>query len=210
MLTLTRWLLPQRCAVCQTVSELPYCTRCLTNIPLEPKSHISQSGIPITSLSPYNNTMKKLLYEIKFSGHQALGTQLGFTISHSTVLQGTAPESVIAVPVPSVSTRSAERGFHHVETMFAPLCNAWNIPLVPAVIRSKETQALHTLGKDARWAETDQSFTVILPDKIRNQRILILDDILTTGATLDTMAVALMLAGASEVSGLVLATGKRS
>jgi len=210
MLSLTRWLLPQRCAGCHAVSDLPYCTLCLSKIPFESKSHISESGIHITSLAPYNGAMRKLLHEIKFSGHRGLADQLGLAIAQNPAMPDDAQHAVIAVPIPSVATRNAERGFHHVETLFAPLCEAWNIPLVPAVIRSKETQSLHKLGKEARWTETDHAFTVILPESIQNKRVLMLDDIVTTGATLDSMAIALMLAGVSEVSGLVLATGKRT
>jgi len=209
LLTLTRWVLPQRCSGCQSVSDLPYCTHCLAKLSFEPKSHISESGIPITSLAPYNIVMRQLLHEVKFAGHQSIATQLGDALAKTLKYIDAPPQGILAVPIPSVATRSAERGFHHVETLFTPLCEAWNIPIIPAVIRSKETAALHHLSKSARWTETDNAFTVILPDQIQQKRILILDDILTTGATLDSMAVALMMAGASEVSGLVLATGKR-
>ncbi len=136
--------------------------------------------------------------------------QLATKIAAFPLLQSNKPEPpIVAVPAPSVATRSVERGFHHVETLFAPLCHQWQVPLVPAVIRSKETTALHHLGKEARWEETNNAFTVILPDTIVDQHILIVDDILTSGATIDSLAITLMRAGAASVSGLVLATGKR-
>jgi ComF family protein len=238
LLTLTRWFLPQRCLGCQSISEQRYCDNCLSTIALHAETHLSNSGITITSLAPYSKTLKKLLQEIKFSGQAQTADQLGLWIANTLAPQHITPETsliellrnrepdcfamlpnstdmpyhnknTIAIPIPSDATRSTQRGFHHVEKLFDPLCTSWEIPLISAVIRSKDTTALHHLGKDDRWAETENAFTVILPDIVENKQILILDDILTTGATMDAMALALIKAGAKDVSGLVLATGKR-
>lgn len=211
--TFTRWFLPQRCAQCHAVTVYRYCERCLTSFPLQPQLHLSDSGIPIVSLSAYDAAMKSVIHDIKFAGDRDLAVQIGnclVRVDRASVLPAWDSAEWVMVPVPSVASRTAKRGFHHVETLFAALGIAWDMPLIPAVIRSKETEHLHTLGKQARWAETDHAFTVILPESIQQKHVLIVDDILTTGATLDAMSVTLMQAGAAGVHCLVLATGKRT
>ena len=212
--TVTRWLLPQRCDQCQAVTTLSYCEACLSALPWQSQSHVSDGGIAVVSLSPYDHVMKTIMHDIKFAKQRELALQLGkrLAIALATASGGvdlSHRDAWVAVPVPSVASRTAERGFHHVEVVFEALCVAWDIPLIPAVIRSKDTQQLHTLGKAARWAETDQAFTVVFPEAIQDKHILIIDDILTTGATVDAMAIVCMRSGAGSVQGLVLATGKR-
>ncbi len=211
-IALTRWILPQRCAQCHAVAASRYCEGCLATWSLQPQRHLSDSGILIVSLSQYDATMKSVIHDIKFSGDRDLALQIGnclVRVDVATVLPESDLAQWVVVPVPSVASRTAERGFHHVEVLFEALCDAWDIALIPAVIRSKDTQHLHTLGKKARSSETEDAFTVVFPEAIQDKYVLIVDDILTTGATLDAMAIALMRAGACSVQGLVLATGKR-
>lgn len=214
LLTLTHWLMPQRCNKCRAISTLLYCPTCIDALPWEPQQHLTESGITVTSLLPYHTDIQHILHALKFEGNRSLGETLAHqlcvlsTKGHLSLFQA-AQNRAISIPAPSVSERNAARGFHHCEVLFGPVCQQNNLPLVPAIIRSKTTEHLHKLSKQDRWEATKEAFHVILPDLVLDKDILIVDDILTTGATIDTLAVCLMQAGARSVQGLVLATGKR-
>jgi ComF family protein len=110
------------------------------------------------------------------------------------------------VPVPLHPARHAERGFNQAELLAAPCATRWRLPtLARALVRVRPTLPQADLDAEARRANVRDAFEVGRPGEVRGRRVLLVDDVLTTGATAGAAARALRAAGAAEVGVLTLA-----
>ena len=113
----------------------------------------------------------------------------------------------IIIPVPLFGIRERERGFNQSLLIARGLFNSAG-PSVESrwLIRKKSTRSQTEMGRDERKKNVHQAFEVQMPDKILGKRILLVDDVVTTGATLNECAAELKKAGAKAVYGLTMAT----
>ena len=107
------------------------------------------------------------------------------------------------VPVPLHWRRRLARGYNQAERIARPLAGRLGIPCSPALARRRATPPQSLLGRDERLANLRKAFRVPHPERARGLRILLIDDVATTGATLDAAAAALKNAGAAAVTALV-------
>ncbi len=115
--------------------------------------------------------------------------------------------SDLLVPIPLAPRREQARGYNQAVQMAEAVAHVARLPVVTeALVRVVETYP-HRAGLDerARRQALDSAFRVLRPRLIANRRVLLVDDVLTSGATLDTAARALLAAGAAEVSALTAA-----
>jgi len=109
------------------------------------------------------------------------------------------------VPVPLHSQRLAERGYNQSEQLASAFCRQLRLPLQTNWLwRQRETRSQVTLNRLERRQNVEDAFTA--HSLVRNKTILLIDDVYTTGATLDACATAALTAGASAVYALALAT----
>jgi ComF family protein len=109
------------------------------------------------------------------------------------------------VPVPLHWRRRLLRGYNQAERIARPLAGRLGLPVVAALRRSRPTPPQTSLGKAARLANLRRAFRVPHPRKVRGLRLLLVDDVATTGATLEAAAAALCRAGAAGVTAVVAA-----
>jgi ComF family protein len=109
------------------------------------------------------------------------------------------------IPVPLHWQRRLARGYNQAERIASPLAARLGLPLVPALRRTRRTPPQTSLGKAARLANLRQVFRVPRPGRVRGLRLLLVDDVATTGATLDMAAAALRRAGAAGITAVVAA-----
>jgi ComF family protein len=107
------------------------------------------------------------------------------------------------VPVPLHWRRQLTRGYNQAERIARPLAGLLGLPCVSALSRRRATPPQSLLGKADRMANLRKAFRVPRPERVRGLRILLVDDVATTGATLDAAASALRHAGAAAVTALV-------
>lgn len=115
--------------------------------------------------------------------------------------------STLIIPVPLSRQRFHERGFNQAEVVAKYLSERTQIPTdALSLARTKHSQ-IHRIGMDskARDLSVQNAFKVVRPKLIEGQRILLIDDVYTTGATLSYCAKALKKSGALEVNALTLA-----
>jgi ComF family protein len=112
----------------------------------------------------------------------------------------------LVVPVPLHPSRLAERGFNQAALLARPIARALGIPLLARGLdRTRDTPRQATLDRVLRLENVAAAFVARAPEKVSARRILLVDDVRTTGATLRACAVALQKAGASCVYDTALA-----
>lgn len=111
------------------------------------------------------------------------------------------------VPIPLHYRKFAERGFNQAEEVARMLSRHIFIPLSSPLRRVRHTKPQAHLEKEARIENAKSLFRVTSVEEVVGKRILLVDDVYTTGATMQACARALLAAGATAVGGFVLARG---
>jgi ComF family protein len=126
---------------------------------------------------------------------------------HSTTSLKTSSQTsseTLVVPIPIHSARRRERGYNQAELIARGVADALGLPMVDVLRRTRYTGTQTALSEQQRLVNLTNAFVVHRPAMIRNTRILLVDDVLTTGATLNTAAEALLMAGARRVDALTI------
>jgi ComF family protein len=153
----------------------------------------------------YSGPVRAALHALKYRGARGVARPLGEALAARWQRAGLGGE--LLVPVPVHHDRLRDRGYDQA-VLLADACGArLRLPVVPALQRGQATVAQHALGRGARAQNVGHAFIV---DPRQAQRILgrwviLVDDILTTGATLAAGAAALEGGGCTAVSALVVA-----
>ncbi|OHA63464.1 MAG: hypothetical protein A2748_03355 [Candidatus Wildermuthbacteria bacterium RIFCSPHIGHO2_01_FULL_45_20] len=117
-------------------------------------------------------------------------------------------QDVLCCPIPLHKRRLKWRGYNQSEELARYLAAFLHIPLENRVlIRKKYTQPQINLEKEARLRNMEEAFDVVHSEEIENKIILLIDDVYTTGSTLENAAKALKQAGANQVWGITVARG---
>ena len=196
------------CAVClpsvQPI-DVPGCLRC---------GSISASGCQCSllpaeisrmeSVYPYAGWVKSSIHRLKYNGEFARAEMLA---SHLLALTDTIESADVLIPVPMHRNRQQLRGFNQAERIARHLSNSCGIPVASAILRTVDTGTQVGRGQSARWESVKGAFECIDTAPIRGRNLLIVDDVITTGATVSHCAVELMRAGAASVSAISIARG---
>ena len=167
------------------------------------------------SFGLYSGKLRQVVLRLKFARDERLGGRLGELLAptwDSLPLAGEF-ESPLLVPVPLHPSRRRERGFNQSELLAAGLVRALRrrkggvAPQVAKAClrRQRATPPQTGLSVAARRENLRGAFTVVNSQQVRGREIVLVDDVMTTGATLSACARALKRAGAAQVMGLTLA-----
>jgi predicted amidophosphoribosyltransferase len=144
------------------------------------------------------------------------GSVTAITGSGAESLTGSVAESVtptnsptVIVPVPTTRDRLRKRGYHHVGLLAAEVAELLNLPVVPALERKSDGSGSFTQSQTAKNAKErlrglQGRFYVAPGTSVTGANVMLVDDIVTTGATLYTCAATLLEAGAQQVQALVI------
>jgi ComF family protein len=200
-----------------------FCSRCGDAMGFESarmRTAIGVSECPMCRLAPpeferavaagdYDNERRELLHLLKFEGRRAvaevlLGEQMATVI---LPLRGAAAQELLVLPVPLFAARERERGFNQALLLakaavrrLRKMQPEWKLTLKTGVLlRVKDTRSLYRLTRRQRRASLRGAFRVAKPATVRGREVLLIDDILTTGATARECARVLLRAGARKV-----------
>lgn len=153
----------------------------------------------------YGDHVRDALHAFKFGGRRALAGPLGdLTAELGPVLPLAAVD--VLVPVPLHPRRLRERGFNQSWLLARRLATAWGVTARSDVLARRVATAAQTdLGADARRLNVRGAFTVRRPELVSGRHVLLVDDILTTGATASECALALRSGGAATVGVVTVA-----
>jgi len=155
----------------------------------------------------YEDELRRLVHLLKYDRMLPLAKPLARKMA--TVLES-LPLPDLVVPVPLYRVRRWRRGFNQALALSAELGREAAIRSEPSVLRrTRATQPQAGLSYAERKRNVAGAFVVRKPDRVANKTVLVVDDVMTTGATLDACARALKKAGARSVLGLTVARAKR-
>ena len=208
---------PAYCLACEGAlvkGEEIICTECLLEIP---KTHYHldhanpfyqklEGRIPVKYVMAFLKFRKKgrvqhLLHSLKYKNHPEVGVMLGKLYANDLLKADYGNKFDLIVPVPIHTSRKRKRGYNQSTEFGKGLSEIFKIPCDDLIIERRvktETQTRKTRLK--RWENVSEVFKVVQPEKILNKRILLVDDVITTGATLEACGRSLLDAGCSDIS----------
>jgi ComF family protein len=223
---------PSSCLVCRSALAHPLrgplCRDCHLRLPRIAPPYCPRCGLPYESgvapglcgpcrrfprhfrraraQSPYADAVRLCLHALKFRGRRRLASLLGREAARRWVLSGDLLGAAAVVPVPLSRKRRRERGYNQAALIARAVARESGIPIRVRIlekIRERPPQA--GLSREARRKNVVGVYRANLPASLRGEALLLVDDVLTTGATADSAACALLAAGAGAVDVLTLA-----
>ncbi|MFZ4648869.1 MAG: ComF family protein [Patescibacteria group bacterium] len=202
------FLFPLRCLGCQR-EGFWLCPSCVETLPLDP-SYERFERILVFSVCDYEkNIIKKIIKICKFSGVRDLATILGHLVIRGAVhfpeikdlLENNS--SLIIIPIPLSPRRERERGFNQSLIIAQEISDYFKIPLLDKLKKS-ERKPQSGLSANKRAKNIEAAF-FWAGGNLSNYRIILIDDVVTTGSTLSEAAKILKQSGAKRITGLTVA-----
>lgn len=151
----------------------------------------------------YAGALARIILAFKFRGYDTLATRIGELLAGTAARFGLVGDLDAAVPIPSTRRRNHERGYDPAELLAREVALRTGTPLAKWLSRTRETRPQSDLSAEERRTNVASAFRA--SRSAEGRRVLLVDDVVTTGATAREAATALRTAGASAVSLLVLA-----
>jgi ComF family protein len=198
------------CQQCRT--ELPMleagiCARCAslrpTNGTCRGCRQLSPQLTSIRAVCAYHGAARKAVHTFKFRSGRYLAPILGELLRAE--LERRPIRVDLLVPVPISPSRLRDRGYNQTELLARQVETAVGAMLLTDVLQRKDRPAQQTLTAADRLTNLDTAITCAAPDRVSGKRVLLVDDVCTTGATLSACAEVLVEAGAARVGALVFA-----
>lgn len=206
-------LFPVECLGCG--QENTYlCDDCLNSVKIhqtvEQFEHPLKYLDEIWTAADYKNKLiQTMIHNFKFRYIKELTKPLSNLLIkyYGNVIRYAISETRLAIiPVPLNKKRLLERGFNQAELIARFFGDYFNYPVITdAIERSRNTPHQVGLNQEQRKTNIQNAFKVLKPDFIKNKNIILIDDVVTTGSTLEEMAKALKESGANKIYGLTVA-----
>ena len=185
---------PPVCDRCgQSTHEPGLCADCQTNPPAF--SHLR-------SWAWHTGPVRNAIHRLKYEGDLSLGEV--FSRPLIPIIRDTGWDVDLVAPVPSGIARQAERGYNQAALLAWPVARACRLLYRPsALYKVRETASQVGLSRTQRRQNVEKAYQA-RADLVHGKKVLIIDDVATSGATLEACAVALLDSGASQVYGMTL------
>jgi ComF family protein len=190
------------------------CLRCLSSMPAtnfhmhasNPIEKIFWGRIPLTSAtSQYYFTkeslMQHLMHQFKYRGNKELGLFLGKLMGHALSSSNRFSFLDALIPLPLFPSKEKKRGYNQATLLCEGISSVLQIPVKKdVVVRNSHTDTQTKKGRVERWQNMEGRFGLANPASIEGKHILLVDDVVTTGATLEACAIELLKATNAQIS----------
>lgn len=214
---LVRLFFPMQCPVCGTLlrnGEEVMCLKCEAGLPLtgfgnrpgNPAEQLFWGKIPLkraTSLFYYNkgDDYRKLILQLKYMGRKEIGRFLGRMAGERLLKEGFFEGIDLLVPVPLHPKRLRRRGYNQSLCIAQGIAEATGIAVdTHCLCRTVDTETQTHKQQMERWETTQRAFSIHPEATVEGKHLLLIDDVLTTGATLTACAEALLQASKVRIS----------
>ncbi len=152
------------------------------------------------ALTAFSRSVQRLVHMMKYQGQTAVGQTLGRALGRMLEGESLAEPRPAVVPVPLHGSRLRERGYNQSSLIARSLARELELSVEDRALRRvRATETQTNLDSAKRGANMQGAFVVRRRDLVSQRRVLLVDDVVTTGATANACAAALLEAGASEV-----------
>ena len=229
--TLLSLIFPLECRICKKTLEaenLTYiCPECFTKIRFIKEPHCLKCGQPlrpfenkvckncqkeklyfkkIYSMGLYRGVLREAILLLKYQKVKALISPLGKLFLKYCQENLKTSNFDIVLPVPLYRSKRREREFNQAEVFARIIAKHYSLSLAPKnLLRIRDTRKMSGLSREKRKRNVRDAFLVKRKEEVKNKRIFLIDDICTTGATVDECSRILLQAGVKEVTVLTLA-----
>jgi ComF family protein len=213
---------PRYCLACSesmVKGEEIICTNCLLELP-KTNYHLQQGNpieeklfgrIPIKHGWAFlkfkkRGIVQQLLHQLKYNNHSEIGVVLGKVFGKILSDSGFGQSFELIVPVPLHHSRMLKRGYNQSSKFAEGLSSSLKIPWDESItIRRDKTTTQTKKSRMQRWENVKDAFAISQNITISGKRILLVDDVITTGATLEACGQQLLAAGCAQLSIAVIA-----
>ena len=211
---LTELLFPRKCVFCRKLlktDETDLCAHCRQNAPVFAKGKFKLSFIARwTAVWYYEDTVRQSILRYKFGSRRSYAPFYGRQLAMKLQTCGMDAFDVLTY-VPISRLRKWKRRFDQMELVAEQVGHELGVPVTCVLRKVRHNKPQSTLKSAAqRRANALNAYRVLNPEAIRGKRVLLLDDILTTGATANECARTLLTAGASEVTFAAIAVANHN
>lgn len=200
---------PVVCEACNNVlvdNELVVCTKCRHDLPVT-NFHFNDADnvkkvvygrvklVQATALLHFSKrgVVQQMLHNLKYRGHQDISGFLGRWLGAELKTIEAYKQVDVVVPVPLYKTKLRQRGYNQVEQFGKAIAKALNADYSDEVlIKTKSTKTKVFEGRLSRWNDDRAVFAISDTQSLRGKHILLVDDIITTGATVEACATELL------------------
>jgi ComF family protein len=215
-------LYPPLCAACKKVlvkQEKHICLNCLYNLPKtnfhldinNPMEQLFWGRVVIKAAAAFyyfekGSKCRKILHQVKYSGYKELALFLGTIYGRELSLTARFSCTDMLIPVPLHYSRQKKRGFNQSEWFAMGLAEGLQKNMCSDIlVRFVGAETQTNKSRTERWENVENIFRVRDPEKIENKHIILVDDVVTTGATLESCAEVLLKNSGVSLSIVTLA-----
>lgn len=216
ILDVTEFVFPRHCFVCnEKISAADFdilCRKCMFSIPIAPErdvltnqliKNIGREELSITNaislLSREDERYMQLIYNLKYQGFRKIGYQLGRKLG-DLIAKESLPKYDLILPVPIHRAKFRERGYNQSDTIAKGVGEALGVDYdLNFAMRSKYTISQTLMSSEQRKHNVRNVFAIQKGKSAEGKTMLLVDDVLTTGSTLNSLADMLMHAGANQI-----------
>ncbi|MBC7889175.1 MAG: ComF family protein [Ferruginibacter sp.] len=195
------------------------CLRCSVNLPYtnfarhanNPIEKIFWGRIPLVAAHSEfyfakESLIQHLIHELKYKGNQEIGIYLGELMGRSLLDSNRFKNIDYLIPLPLYPDKERKRGYNQATVICRGMSAILNVPVLSGnVTRKRFTETQTKKHRRERWENVADSFTVNDPEKMRGKNILLIDDVITTGATMEACGQTIMQAAEVKLSMAALA-----
>ncbi|MCC7401036.1 MAG: ComF family protein [Chitinophagaceae bacterium] len=210
------FLFPHICSGCGSdllANESNLCMYCIhalpeTNFEIHPDNPVEKKfwgRLPVESATAQyyftkESLMQNLIHQMKYRKNKELGLQLGRLMGNSIKQSGRFAADAL-IPLPLFPAKEKRRGYNQSMLLCEGMKTTMKIPVLTDVIsRPQFTETQTKKGRIERWMNLEGKFLLLKPEAIQNKHILLVDDVVTTGATLESCGSELIKAGNTRLS----------
>ncbi|PZP50957.1 MAG: hypothetical protein DI598_04395 [Pseudopedobacter saltans] len=130
--------------------------------------------------------LHNMIHQLKYKHHRDIGIFLGEMLGRQLIQSNWKKEIDLIIPIPLHPKRERKRGYNQTRIIAEGIANITTIPIANDIVeRTLYTQTQTLKGRSERIANMEDKFRVVKPEKLKGKHVLLVDDLITTGATLE-------------------------